>query len=131
LMLQQLRRWQHRCGSCLLGWSTSASDWCEQYHRKGLSPQFPTDVLQQLQQLTHLELACVEQLASDGDSLPLQPLQALTRLVHLRLQGAERDNIMVTANMLSGAHLITQLEVDYAAFEPLCWLAGPCCSTCR
>ena len=50
--------------------------------------QFPTAVLQQLQQLTYLELADVSVLGPTKTSpvlQPLQPLQALTRLEHLRL----------------------------------------------
>jgi hypothetical protein len=83
--------------------------------------QFPTGVLQQLQQLTYLELVSVQLPDPGDDSLPLQPLQALTRLVHLRVEDADlcEGGIRITASMLSGAHLLTRLELcDGVELEP-------------
>jgi hypothetical protein len=88
--------------------------------------QFPTAVLQQLQQLTYLELADVSVLGPTKTSpvlQPLQPLQALTRLEHLRLcdvhaeprgveGGMRRPTSRFTANMLSGASHLTHLELS-------------------
>jgi hypothetical protein len=81
---------------------------------------FHTDKLLRLQQLTYLELASIDVKSSDDTNLALQPLQALTCLVHLRLARVVSDDairardladvvpsdtheIMLTASMLSGA----------------------------
>jgi hypothetical protein len=87
----------------------------------------PTDWVQQLQQLTYLELADLHFMAAPAGS-PDLPLQDLTRLADLRLAGlrmhrakttassAALFRLRITASMLSGAHHLTRLEVqDLAA----------------
>jgi hypothetical protein len=86
---------------------------------------FPTGVLQQLTQLTYLELDLVGLQGPDQASPALQPLQALTRLAHLRLKCVEEDTVggadgvwpRVTASMLSGAGSVTHLALNCAVFE--------------
>jgi hypothetical protein len=75
---------------------------------------FPAGVLQQLQQLTYLELEHAIVDGVDEDSPALQPLQALTRLEDLRLRGlaGDAEGTRVTASMLVGAHLLTRLDLD-------------------
>jgi hypothetical protein len=82
----------------------------------GQMVQFPTAVLQQLQQLTYLELADVSVLGPDEASPVMQPLQALTRLQDLRLRGVHTDQEggRVTSDMLSGTPCLTRLEVSTA-----------------
>jgi hypothetical protein len=75
---------------------------------------FPTGKLQRLQQLTYLELAHGKLQGSGQGQLALQPLQALTRLVDLRLAHAPIKNdapTVLSASMLSGAHNLTRLHV--------------------
>ena len=92
------------------------------------SVQLATTVLQQLQQLTFLELLGVElqgpELTADSAAVvcdkaspALQPLQALTLLADLRLEdiGCYSD---LTASMLSGAHNLTCLHVFGYHVEP-------------
>ena len=83
---------------------------------RGVYYQFPTAVLQKLQQLTFLELADTAFMVPQ-DSPILQPLQALTRLVDLRIneEHIAPGYISITASMLSGAHQLTRLELaeDY------------------
>jgi hypothetical protein len=77
---------------------------------------FPTQWLQRMQQLASLELADV----IVPSAAALQPLQALTRLVDLRLIDLDMDGtrlngaapiITINAGMLSGAGHLTHLQV--------------------
>ena len=88
---------------------------------------FPTGALQLLQQLTYLELAYMRLVGPDQEQPALQPLQALTRLVDLRLNSVnaneDRDDdlgiVRITASMLSGTHHLTHLELsDVIEVEP-------------
>lgn len=65
---------------------------------------FPSEALQPLQQLTHLELAGLEVY---GPQDTWQPLQALTLLADLRLSNMHR----ITASALSQAHRLTRLQL--------------------
>jgi hypothetical protein len=85
---------------------------------------FPTAMLQQMQQLTFLELAGITLQGPDEASPALQPLQALTRLVDLRLnnmgpRGGENQSL-VSDSMLSGMQHLTRLELCVVRLE-----AGP------
>ena len=80
------------------------------------SVQFPTALLQQLQQLTYLELADVEIHGPDKASPALQPLQAMTRLVDLRLQCYTWTPI--NASMLSGIQHLTRIQLCRSSVEP-------------
>ena len=87
--------------------------------------RFPTAVLQQMQQLTCLELSAVtlQGLEETAPALPpLQPLQALTRLVDLRVMRCY-FKISITASMLSGMCHLTRLTLKEVGFEPAA-LAG-------
>jgi hypothetical protein len=80
--------------------------------------EFPTGVLQQLQQLTYLELAHIWVLGPDQDQPALQPLQALTRLVDLRLisvgaPGSQEEGSEITASMLACMHNLTSLQLSF------------------
>jgi hypothetical protein len=79
---------------------------------------FPTGVLQQLQQLTYLELAYIALQGPDPAGPFLQPLTALTRLADLRLGDLVPERQRVTASILSGMCHLTRLAVISAAFEP-------------
>jgi hypothetical protein len=84
---------------------------------------FPTRVLQQLPQLTYLELADLQLKGPDAASPALQPLQYLTRLVDLRLDGHQMGlntatGCSITANMLLGARSLVGLELSYCSVEP-------------
>lgn len=95
--------------------------------------QLSSGVLQQLQQLTSLELACTGALflQNAGPLFPhnaspgMQALEALTRLVDLRLKSRclGADDVRLTASMLSGMHLLTRLRLrgnmDYDGTEPI------------
>ena len=77
--------------------------------------QFPTSVFQQQQQqqqqqLTYLELAGVRLQGPDEASPALQPLQALTGLVDLRLHKVIALDCQITDDMLSGMHGLTCLD---------------------
>lgn len=76
----------------------------------------PVVALQQLQQLTFLELSCSIKQGPDKACPALQPLTALTRLVNLRLHGVEVDggdgHSVISAAMLSGACLLTRLQLS-------------------
>jgi hypothetical protein len=72
---------------------------------------FITGALPRLQQLTFLELAVHD---ADARSPALRPLQALTRLVHLRLSAY----VLVTAELLSGMQQLTRLDLVYCSYEP-------------
>jgi hypothetical protein len=91
--------------------------------------RFPTGVLQQLQQLTYLELAEVGLQGPDDTSPYLQPLTALTRLADLRLAHLWLADLYpfheqrVTAGMLSGMCHLTRMALDAGCFEPAA-LAG-------
>jgi hypothetical protein len=82
---------------------------------RGLDGLFPTSVLQRLQQLTYLELAHIDVKGRDDEHHDLQPLQALTRLVDLRLQRLVGENTSITASMLSGTPSLTRLELPETA----------------
>jgi hypothetical protein len=88
-----------------------------------LQLRLPTRVLQQLQQLTYLELAAVTVQRPDWDSPALQPLQALTRLADLRLADLYPDKRRVSASLLSSMCHLTRLALVSAVFEPVA-LAG-------
>ena len=77
--------------------------------------RFPTAVLQQLQQLTYLFLGDMELLSPDEASPALQPLQALTRLVDVRLLYCSAT---ITASMLPGACNLTHLHIYGGTMEP-------------
>ena len=81
----------------------------------------PTGVLEQLQQLTSLELSGKWMLLQGPDKagLALQPPGDLTRLVDLRLEGVRgmAGGLRVIASMLSGACHLTRLDVSSANFE--------------
>jgi hypothetical protein len=80
--------------------------------------QFPTAALQQLQQLTYLELAGVRVWQPATNSLALHPLQSLTRLADLRLVGRGGDDTCTaTGSMMSNLHLLTRLELKYCSIE--------------
>jgi hypothetical protein len=85
--------------------------------------QFPTNALQLLQHLTYLELCDVEVVSPAKSSRALQPLSALTRLVDLRLEGvggasSKEERERVTADMLSGLHCLTRLDLRGCFIEP-------------
>jgi hypothetical protein len=81
----------------------------------------PTAMLEQLQQLTFLELDGIT-VRGQGEDVPaLQPLQAMTRLADLRVNSttsvhgfacADEYHLNLTASMLSGAHRLTRLELS-------------------
>jgi hypothetical protein len=79
---------------------------------------FPTAVLHQLQQLTYLELAHVKLQGPVAASPALQPLQALTSLVDLRLEGNGGAEIVLADGMLSGADRLTHLHVHGMSVMP-------------
>jgi hypothetical protein len=87
---------------------------CELYCG-GQSVPFPAGMLQQLQHLTYLQLGEVDVVGPDEASPTLQPLQALTRLVGLKLDLQDK----ITSSMLSGMQHLTRLElVDAVCLEP-------------
>jgi hypothetical protein len=82
--------------------------------------KFPSAVVQQLQQLTFLELDGMWFLRPDDGSPILQPLQALTRLVDVRIkvENAAPGYISIMASMLSSAHRLTRLDLaEYMTVE--------------
>jgi hypothetical protein len=85
--------------------------------------RLPTVELQRLQQLTYLEVAKVLLVGPDKATPALQPLQALTRLVDLRIlmdgDDPERgyDEYGVPASMLSGAKHLTRLQLSGCRLE--------------
>jgi hypothetical protein len=105
--------------------------------------QFPTAALQRLQQLTYLELSLIKLQGLDGvsvvDNPVLQPLQALTRLVDLRLTRIlQAPNGRISAEMLSGMQHLTRLELSHGDYVEPDVLAGKtklrhlqlhCCNT--
>jgi hypothetical protein len=87
---------------------------------------FPTCALQQQQQqqqhqLTYLELAGIRLQGPDEDSPALQPLQALTALVDLRLHALLVLDPWITVDMLSGMSGLTCIDLaggtDVEAYE--------------
>jgi hypothetical protein len=84
----------------------------------GLGVPFPTGALQQLQQLTYLELADMRLLGPDQEQPALQPLQVLTRLVDLRLTSVgaygsvQEPGSRITASMLASMHNLTCLHMS-------------------
>ena len=102
----------------------------------GGGQSFPAGVLQQLQQLTYLELDQVVLVRPDEASPVLQPLQALTRLVVLRLEDVQG---VVTCAMLSGMQRLTHLglsvylqgfELEPGALAGKTQLQGLCLNKC-
>lgn len=122
---------------------TNGSYESEDYRGRQLradSACFHTDNLLRLPQLTHLELAAVDVKSANNTSLALQPLEALTGLVHLRLASVVSDDalkaglmadsidgsinmdamymltgaheLIMTASMLSGAERLTHLHLS-------------------
>jgi hypothetical protein len=79
---------------------------------------FPTGVLQQLMRLTYVDLEGADLQGPDEASPALQPLQALTRVAHLRLLDLCPADLAVTASMFSGMHDLTHLVINKAAFQP-------------
>ena len=77
-------------------------------------------VLQQLQQVTYLDLHCKSGGFRYGQTF-LQPLQALTHLVDLRVGG--NPNHHFTADMLSGLCSLTRLSLTDTSLDPAA-LAG-------
>jgi hypothetical protein len=79
-----------------------------------MSRCMPTAFLQQLQQLTYLEIAGVSVHGTGNGSPAWQPLQELTRLVDLRVNcynGKLSEAELVTASMLSSMQRLTRLEL--------------------
>jgi hypothetical protein len=83
-------------------------------------------MLQQLQQLTYLELGKMFLQGPAADNPALQPLQLLTCLRHLCIDGdiPERKSYHITASMLSGN--LSHLELHRCRMEPSA-LAGKTC----
>ena len=82
-----------------------------------------TGVLQRLQQLTYLELVEIEVVAPDEATPVLQPVQALTRLVDLRLGHLDTGDTMVwrykaTKELLKDMYLLTRLDFEDMEAEP-------------
>jgi hypothetical protein len=75
-----------------------------------------TAVFLRLQQLTHLELARIPVQGSEEATAALQPLQALTRLVDLRLE--QIGDFSITPSMLSGTQKLTRLQVKLGKLQP-------------
>jgi hypothetical protein len=75
-----------------------------------------TAVLQELQQLTYLDLHCKPGGGFRCDGSSLQPLQALTRLVELRVGGSTKHRF--TADMLSGLCSLTRLALTDTCLDP-------------
>ena len=84
--------------------------------------QLSTGMLQQLQQLTYLELACIKLQGPAQDANALQPLQALTGLVDLRLVSIVNvqfgDGDILTASILAGINRLTCLALRGCKMEP-------------
>ena len=78
---------------------------------------FPSAVLTPLHMLTHLELADVRPTCSDPDGHFLQPLQAMTRLVHLRLS-TDPPAHTFPASVVSGSLSLTFLTLSSCEIEP-------------
>jgi hypothetical protein len=88
------------------------------YHVSRQTVCLEAEALQQLRQLTFLELAGIklQHSAAQPNGRTLQPLQALTRLVDVRLRPSEQHprqphDYSITASMLSGLLLLTHLEL--------------------
>ena len=84
-----------------------------------------SDVLQQLQRLTHLSISGAICESTAQAATTLQPLSALTNLQDLRLCPQRDGNkYSLTASMISGLPCLTRLELSrLASFEPAA-LAG-------
>jgi hypothetical protein len=74
--------------------------------------RLPAGVCRQLQQLTRLELICIDVVGSDGTSSKLQDLPSLTRLVDLQLHTVW--HVDITGDMLSGMRHLTRLELPFS-----------------
>ena len=80
--------------------------------RDGEGVKIPPAVLARLQQLTYLELAHAWA-SGDAEAGPaVQPLQALTRLVDLRLVAVEAEDDRIPASVLSGTQGLTCLQLN-------------------
>jgi hypothetical protein len=79
----------------------------------------PTSVLQQLEKLTFLEIGKVTLWGPDFVNPLLQPLQALTRLVDLQLEGldAHEGTLRLNADMLSSTCKLTRLKLARLEYE--------------
>ena len=94
--------------------------------------ELSTALLQQLQQLTYLELDYIHLLPFNDGSPILKPLQALTGLQDLRVKNVRNHHLIITASMLSGLHQLARLELaECGKVEPVHWLARHACSICR
>jgi hypothetical protein len=80
--------------------------------------RFPVAVLQHLQHLTYLELAGIDLQGPDEDHPSLQALQAMTRLVELRLDFTCGNKPDLSASVLSCARHLMRLEVAGIKFDP-------------
>ena len=84
----------------------------------------PAAIFQQLQQLTSLELAEIwfsSENGSDGDDVALQPLEAATQLLDLRLTppgGSLLDPKTITTTTLSGTQRLTWLDLSHCNRQP-------------
>ena len=83
-----------------------------------VTAKFPTIALQNLQKLTYLELAGTFLRAPDETTPAMQPLQALTRLVDLRLNILGVSSI--SAEMLCATHHLTRLELVRSDLDSKC-----------
>jgi hypothetical protein len=112
--LLQLPALEHLCIFCNCIYDCICDCDCNYYCNATATASFATGVLQQLQQLTYLELAgdCLQ--GPDEASPDLQPLTALARLVDLRL----RLEDTISASMLSSVCHLTRLVMDKGGFEP-------------
>jgi hypothetical protein len=83
------------------------------YYTGGLyeNVQFPAAVLQQLNHLIHLKVGWCAVAGADEAGPALQPLQALTRLVELKIGNLRRREV-ITSSMLSGMQQLTRLELS-------------------
>jgi hypothetical protein len=84
--------------------------------------RIPAGVCQQLQQLTHLELVCIDVVGPDGTSSKLQDLPSLERLVDLQLHAVWQVDI--PGDMLSGMRHLTRLELPFSKSVDLNVLDG-------
>jgi hypothetical protein len=93
--------------------------------------RFPTGALRQLLQFTHLVIVNPSMYSHTEAKTALQPLQALTRLAHLKV-GMQDRRCSMTASIMSGMNDLTHLVIIVLWSRPPC-PARPGCSTwgCR
>ena len=87
-----------------------------QTYRFGESVQLPTGFLEQLQQLTCLQLAGADFVGPDQASPALQSLQLMTQLVDLRISVESRTH-RIDVSMLPGASRLTCLVLSNLEFD--------------